>query len=110
MDELEQLKQQRLAQRQQRLNQHVQQQAQEQAELQQQLQMLEAAVKQHLTKEALERYGNIKSADEKKAMQICVLLGHVINEQGVRTITDEQLKVVLQQLTPQKRETKITFK
>lgn len=105
-DELAQLKQQRLAQ----LQRQAQDQAQERAEFMGQVQMLEGMVKQHLSREALARYGNIKAVDEKKALQVCVLLGQLINENKIGMITDEQFKAVLQQLSPAKREMKITFK
>lgn len=99
MDELEQIKQKKL--------QELQQQ--EQAELQQQVEQLEAMVKQRMTKEALQRYGNIKTAHPGKAMQILVLFGQMIQSNQIQAIDDETLKNTLIQLN-QKKDFKIKFK
>ena len=47
-----------------------QQELQEQVKLQEQIAQLENVVKQYLTKEALQRYGNLKVAHPQKAMEI----------------------------------------
>ena len=77
---------------------------QEQVRIQQQLQQIEATVKQHMTKEAIARYGNIKSAHPELSLKLLTVLykavemGH-LNQQ----ITDEQLKQILMQLTEKKQ-------
>lgn len=101
MDELDDIRQRRLGQ--------LHQQAQEQAEFQQQVQALETGVKQHLTREALARYGNIKAVDGQKAVQLCLVLAQLIKEQRMSIVTDEQLKIILQQIA-YKREPIIRFR
>lgn len=101
MDELDDIRQRRLGQ--------LRQQAQEQAEFQQQVQALEAGVKQHLSRDALARYGNIKAVDGQKAVQVCLVLAQLIKEQRMANITDEQLKIILQQMA-HKREPTIRFR
>lgn len=85
MDELEALKKQ-----------------QEQLQLQQQIEQLESIVKQRMTKEALQRYGNIKTVHPEKAMQLLVLFGQMIQTNQIETIDDETLKNVLIQMNPKK--------
>ena len=86
----------------------LQQQAQEHAQIQQQIEMMEAAVRQFLTKEALARYGNLKTAHQEKALQLLVVLFQAIQQGRIKgRIDDSALKKVLEQLTPKKREIKI---
>jgi programmed cell death protein 5 len=81
---------------------------QKQAELRQQIQQLEMLVKQRMTKEALERFGNIKSAHPEKAIQLLAVLGQAIQSGQIdEQIDDEQLKDILIRLTPEKKEFKI---
>ena len=85
----------------------MQQQAQEQEQLQQQVQQIELIVKQALTKEALERYGNLKTAFPEKAVQLLVILAQAIQAGQISKIDDDTLKEVLKKLSPKKREFKI---
>ncbi len=88
--------------------QSQQQQAQEQAKVQQQIEIMENAVKQLLTKEALVRYGNLKSAHQEKALQLLLILFQAIQKGQIQSkIDDSTLKKVLEQLTPKPREFKI---
>ena len=103
MDELEELKKKKLEElKNQQLNQ-----SQEEAQLQQQVEQLEAVVKQAFTKEALERYGNLKAAHPEKAVQLLVILGQAIQQGQITKIDDEKLKEILLKLTPKKRDFKI---
>ena len=79
----------------------------EQMQLQQQIQQLEMLVKQKLTKQALERFGNIKSAHPEKAIQLLAILGQAIQSGQINEIDDEQLKDILMKITPEKKEFKI---
>ena len=89
-------------------NQNLQQQAQEQAQLQQQIEQLEAVIKQFLTKDALARYGTLKTAHPEKAVQLLVILVQAIQSGQIKSqIDDEILKKILQQITPKQREIKI---
>ena len=101
MTSLEELKRKKLEQ--------LQAQQQQEAQVAQQVQMLETAVRQVLTKEALERYGNLKAAHPEKAIQLLAVLGQLIQTQNIKQITDEQLKQILLQFN-QKKEFKITRK
>ncbi|MFH1642881.1 MAG: DNA-binding protein [Nanoarchaeota archaeon] len=102
MDELEALKQRRIAELQQ---QGMQQQ--EQAQLQDQIDQLENIVKQVLTKDALSRLGNIKAAHPEKAIQLLVVLAQYIQQNQLSQINDVQLKEIIRQITPKKKEFKI---
>ncbi len=91
--------------------QHTQnsQQASEQAQLQQQVAVMEEAVRQFLDKDALVRYGNLKSAHKEKALQLIVVLYQAIAQGQIKSkITDEILKNILQQMEPKKRDFKIS--
>ncbi len=107
MDDLEEIKKRKLAELQKQQEQAIQQQSQEQ-QLQSQLEQLEAVVKQFLSKEALQRYGNLKAAHQEKAVQLLVILGQAIQQGQIKEkITDEKLKNLLKQLQPEKKEFKI---
>ncbi len=104
MDELEEIRQKKLAE----LQAQQQQQIQQQAQMQQQIEQLEQIVRQFLTKEALQRYGNLKAAHPEKAVQILVLLGQAAQQGQIKEkITDAEFKNLLQRLAPQKKEFKI---
>ncbi len=107
MNELDEIKRRKLAELQAGQENSLQEQAREQAEFQQKVNELESVVKQLFTKEALERYGNIKAADPDKALRIITVIGQLIQSGRVGTITDEMLKSLLKQLAPKKRDIKI---
>ena len=86
----------------------LQQQSQEQAQIQQQIEQMENIVRQFLTKEALARYGNLKTAHQEKALQLLVVLFQAIQKGQIQgKIDDSTLKKVLEQLIPKKKEIKI---
>ncbi|MAE42264.1 hypothetical protein CMO93_00710 [Candidatus Woesearchaeota archaeon] len=107
MNELEEIKRKKLEMLKQQQAESMQQQAQEQQQLQQQIQQLEAIVKQALTKEALERYGNLKSAFPEKAVQLLVILVQALQSGQIKNIDDNALKEILKKLTPEKKDFKI---
>ncbi len=96
MSEIDDIRMQRMAE--------MQAEAQEQLKLQQQVQQLEASVKQLLTKEAQERYGNLKAAHPDKAIQVLVVLAQMVQSGKATIIDDDTLKRILMQLTPKKRD------
>ncbi len=104
MDELEEIKKRKLME----LQKQQGGQIQEQQQLQAQVEQLEATVKQFLSKEALQRYGNLKAAHTDKAVQLLVVLGQAIQQGQIKEkISDEKLKELLKQLQPEKKEFKI---
>ena len=66
-------------------------------EMEQQLASLEAQVRQHLTKEALQRFANIEVAYPEKASRLVVALAQVISS-GRVPVDDETLKGMLRQM------------
>lgn len=83
-------------------------QADEKAQLQQQVAAMENAVKRFFTKEALVRFGNLKTAHQEKALQLIVVLFQAIQKGQVQgQIDDVLLRKILEQLSPKKREIKI---
>lgn len=88
----------------------AQQQFAEQQAMQQQVDMLEQVVKSRMTREAISRYGNVKAAHPEKAIQLLAIVGQLIQSGQIDMIDDEKLKGILQHMTPEKRETKITRK
>ena len=107
MDELEEIKKRKLHELRKKQLEEMQQQAQEQEQLQQQIQQLEIMVRQALTKEALERYSNLKTAFPDRAVQLLVILAQAIQSGQITKIDDNTLKELLKRLTPEKREFKI---
>jgi len=107
MDELEKIRKKKLEQLQRSQQEKVQQQMQEETQLQQQIEQLEIIVKQKLTKEALQRYGNVKAAHPEKAMQLLVILAQAIQQGQLDQIDDKTLKEILIKLTPEKKDFKI---
>ena len=103
MSELEELRRRKIEQ----LQQQQQAEAAQQEQMAQQLHALELMVKQKLSKEALERYGNIKIANPEMAVQLLAVMGQIIQRQDVGVISDEQLKELVGKLTPKKREINI---
>jgi DNA-binding TFAR19-related protein (PDSD5 family) len=106
----EELKKIRLAQLQEQLQKQYEQQMQEEAAMQEQINALEQMVKSRLTKKALLRYGNIKTAHPQKAVQLLIVLGQLLQSGRINTVTDEQLKDILLKLKPPKHDFKIKRK
>jgi DNA-binding TFAR19-related protein (PDSD5 family) len=109
MDRLEEIRQRKLEQLQQMQQQRIMEERQEQAVFQQKVDMLEQFVKSRLTKDALMRYGNIKTADPDKAIQVLATLGQALQSNDIM-INDIQLKEMLLRMAPEKRESKIVRK
>ena len=108
MPTLDEIRKKKLEQLMQMQQEKLQEQAQQEAQVQEQIEQMESIVRQLLTKEALERYGNLKTAHQEKALQLLVLLFQAIQKGQIqKQIDDSTLKKVLEQITPKKREIKI---
>jgi len=103
MPSLEEIRKRKLQQMMAAQNENTQQQAQ----LQEQIAQLEVAVKQHMTKEAVLRYGSIKAAHPEKAVQSLVVLSQLLQSGRLEKIDDITFKKILEQMAPKKREIKI---
>lgn len=80
-----------------------------QIQLQQQIEMLENMAKQFMTKEAISRYGNLKTAHYDKAIQVIALIAQAVESGQLKgKLDDESFKNLLQQLSPEKKEFKIS--
>ncbi|MBU0629216.1 MAG: hypothetical protein KKC75_08570 [Nanoarchaeota archaeon] len=102
MNELEEIKKRKLIELQ---KQQESVNAQEQYQLKEQLEQFESVVRQFLSKEALQRYGNIKAAHKEHAVQLLVILGQAIQKGQIKSqISDEQLKNILKQIQPEKKD------
>jgi programmed cell death protein 5 len=106
MSELDEIRKRKLEELQQRQGEQNSQEMQAKQELAQ----IEAVVKQHMTKDALQRFGNIKSADHEKAMQLCIVIAQLLQQGRLATVDDAILKQILVQLAPKKRDFTITRK
>src|SRR3989338_9971159 len=104
MDELSELKKKRLDELKKIRIAELQQQMQQQAEIQEQIEQLEDFVRPYLTKEALARYGNLRTAHPEKAVQVMVLLAQAIQGKKIGRIDDNTFKEILQRITPKKKE------
>ena len=86
------------------------QELKEQQEAQQKFAQVEGAVNNYFTPDALQRYGNIKSAHPETALRLIMVLAQSIQAgQLKQKIDDGTLKTILSQLT-QTREIKIIRK
>ena len=79
----------------------------EEAQLQQQIQQLEMSVKQIMTKDALQRFGNIKAAHPERAIQVLAIFGQAIQTGKIDKIDDDLLKEILIKIVPKKKEFKV---
>jgi len=76
----------------------------EQEQLAAQIEQLESVVKTKMTKQAIERYGNVKIAHPEKAVQAMAFLAQMLQTGNVSEIDDNQLKALLRKLSPEKKE------
>ncbi len=85
-------------------------QTQEELQLQQQIQQLEQVVKAKMTKEAIERFGNVRIAFPEKAIQALVVLAQLIQTEQISQVDDAYLRETLKKLTPEKKDFKVKRK
>ena len=104
MDELGEIRKKKLGELRRAQLEQMQQQAQEQEQLQQQISQLEIMIKQVLTKDALERYSNLKTAFPDRAVQLLVILAQAMQSGQITKIDDSTLKGILKKLSPDKKD------
>ena len=108
MPTLEEIRRKKLEELMQLQQNKAEQQQSEQAQFQQQIEIMEETVRQFMTKEALERYGNLRAAHTEKALQLMAMLYQAIKKGQLQSkIDDGILKKILAQITPKKREIRI---
>src|SRR3989338_8293105 len=104
MDEMEEIRKRKLHELRKNQLEKIQQQSQEEQQLQQQIHQLESMVKQVLTREALQRYSNLKTAFPDRAVQLLVILAQAIQSGQISKVDDNTLREVLKKLSPEKKE------
>jgi len=86
-------------------------QQQKQLQLLKQIEILEATVKQYLSKEAITRYGTLKAGHPDKAIQALTVLAQLIQaKQITKKLSDQEFKSILIQLQEPKKQFKINIK
>lgn len=110
MSEIDEIRKRKIAELQARANSPSQQEADEETAIMQQIQKMEDMVRPHLSKDALQRYSNLKLAHPEQAVKVLLVLTHGIQAGKLGIVTDEQLKSLLREFMPKKRETRIVRK
>lgn len=105
---LEEIRQKKLKELQEKMMQQQQEEDIQEQHLQQQLQQVEAIAKKYLSKEALQRYNNLKLVHQEKAIHAATIIAQAVSVgQLTRKISDKEFKEVLVALDKGKREFKI---
>jgi programmed cell death protein 5 len=94
MSELEDIRQRKLQELQAQMQQSNAEAQQNQLEKQQ----IEAYVRQHMSKEAVERFGNIKIAFPEKAEKALLIMATALQRGQIKHIDDKILKTLLEKL------------
>lgn len=103
MDDLESIRKKKIQQLQ-RMQQKNLIDKRPETDAEQQLQQFEGMVKQRFTREALQRYGNLKTGHPEKALQLLLILAQAIKQGNIDQVDDNLLKQVLLRITPEKKE------
>ncbi len=105
---IDEIKRKKLEELQNKILQEQNQQLQEELKLQQQIELLENIAKQYLTKEAIQRYSNLKLVYPEKAIQVIALIAQYAQSGQLKEkIDDLRFKELLKQLDSPKREFKV---
>lgn len=72
-------------------------------QVRQKINQLDIVVKQFMTKDALQRYTNVKLAHPEKALNLILLLSQGIEQGKITQVSDEELKNYLRMMEPEKR-------
>lgn len=79
-----------------------------QEEVQKQIESIKALARQHMTREAISRLGNVEAAHPELALRASMFVAKAVQMGSIKEkITDEQLKQILKQIQDTKRDTKI---
>ncbi len=105
MDELSDLRKKKITELQNQAQSHLQAALHHEEKVAQQIAYLESIVKPKLSKDALTRYGTIKTVHPEKAAQVMLVLAQYVDK--IDIITDVQFKEVLLRMEQPKRETTI---
>lgn len=93
------------------MNEEYLREVEEKKKLQEQILQIESIAQKNMTKEAIMRYGTLKSAHVQKALQAITFIAQLSMQNQIQEkITDEQFKKLLLKLEPERRETKIIRK
>lgn len=93
------------------VSERVQQELKEQVQIKQQILMLENIAKRYLTRDAIERYGTLKSAHPEIAVRAIAIIAQAAQQGEIKEIiTDDMFKTILKQIQTPKRDIKITRK
>ena len=85
----------------------MEKQMQEQAALAQQLGMIESRAKQKMSREAISRYGNLKTAHPETAIKAISLIAQAVSSGQVKEpISDEEFRTLLYTIQQGKKEFK----
>ncbi len=79
-------------------------------ELARKVQALEENLRRRLSRDALLRYGNIKSANPEMALSILVTLTGYLERNRDGNLSDEDFKAMLKEMVPRKRDISIMRK
>ena len=83
----------------------------EKINLQKKVLEIENIAKQHMSQEAISRYGALKSAHLQKALHAIAIIAQLASQGEIKEkITDEQFKKLLVSIEPEKKETRIIRK
>ncbi|MDP2749425.1 MAG: DNA-binding protein [Nanoarchaeota archaeon] len=108
MSELDEIRKRKIAEIQARQNQSQSSQANEEAAFMQQVEKMESMVKPYFSKEALQRYSNLRLAHPEQAVKVLLVMSQGIQSGKLKMVTDEQLKSLLREFLPKKRDISIT--
>lgn len=99
MNDIEELKRRKL--------EEMQREQENSAKMQQEIAQAENLAKSFMTKEALERYGNIKMAYPDRAMQTMGVILNLVQQGQIKQVDDNTLKEILRIIEPKKKDINI---
>ncbi len=77
----------------------------EQVKLKKQIELIEANTKKYLSKDALNRFGNLRLAYPEKALRVCGLILEAVNKGQIKEqLSDEEFLGLLKMLEEPKKE------
>ncbi len=105
MNDLEDIKRKKMEELQGKYLAQQKKEIKKQIQLQQQIELLESIAKQFMSRDAISRYGNLKSAHPEKAIQAIALIAQAVESGQLKEkLDDDSFKMLLQQITPEKKE------